>query len=493
MKSQTERPPRRPDNSRSTRSAKYSKSKHYSRQTARGFEAKRDGKPLIFGWGKHLSHSEKLRVQRIATWSFTGLVILIIVGVLVGSWIDTNIIIPGLTVTTVNGHQIPQSQLRKMVAFQTMVENNKIYGRNGLTAQSASLQQQAAAQLKIVTDTTNTINTLKGKIAKLPPGPSADRTSLENQLKVQQTLQSNAQAKNQSLTADLNNLTQNTIPLEQQVFTEAQIASQSASWLQEDELIREWLANQSAALQNQINPSSSAVTKAVNALAAGVPANTTYSSLLSQMSVSNDDMIAMMTISMRRDNMQTYLASKIVSPAYQVHARSMTIDTLAHAQAILKQLQANKGATFGQIAKQKSQDSATASSGGDLGWLIRGQYAQNEGTATVDNWLFDPARYIYQISPVLNENGTYRIVQILGIDPSRAVDSKTLQTAKGSALSNWLLELRADPSNVITTPDQNMLTDPNNLPPTSILPAAAPSSSNPTSPTGPTNPTSPTG
>ncbi|HLL78239.1 MAG TPA: hypothetical protein VKT25_01985, partial [Ktedonobacteraceae bacterium] len=128
-----------------------------------------------------------------------------------------------------------------------------------------------------------------------------------------------------------------------------------------------------------------------------------------------------------------------------------------------------------------------------LGWLIRGQYAQNEGTATVDNWLFDPARYIYQISPVLNENGTYRIVQILGIDPSRAVDSKTLQTAKGSALSNWLLELRADPSNVITTPDQNMLTDPNNLPPTSILPAAAPSSSNPTSPTGPTNPTSPTG
>jgi hypothetical protein len=84
----------------------------------------------------------------------------------------------------------------------------------------------------------------------------------------------------------------------------------------------------------------------------------------------------------------------------------------------------------------------------------------------------------------LNENGTYRIVQILSIDPSRAVDSKTLQTAKGSALSNWLLELRASLGSAITAPDQNMLTDPNNLPPTSILPATAPSSSNPTSPTG---------
>ncbi len=481
MKSQTERPPRRPDNTRSNRSTK---AKRYSRQTARGIDTKRDGKPLIFGWGKHLSHSEKIRVQRLATWSFTGLVILIIVGVLLGSWINTNIIIPSLAITTVNGHQIPQSQFRKMAAFKTMVENNKINGVNGLNAQNASLQKQDAAQLKIITDTTTTINTLKSKIAKLPAGPSAARTSLESQLKVQQTLQSNAQTQHQNLTASINNLTQNTIPLEQQIFTESQIATDSATWLQDDELIREWLANQSVALQNKINPSASAVANAVNKLAAGIPTNTTYSSLLSQMNVSNDDMIAMMTVSMRRDNMQTYLASRIVSPAYQVDARSMTIDTLAHAQSILKQIQANHGATFGQIAKQKSQDTATASNGGDLGWLIRGQYAQNEGTATVDNWLFDPSRYVFEISPILNENGSYRIVQIIGIDPSRAVDSKTLQTAQGSALSNWLLELRADPSMSISAPDQNMLIDTNNLPPTSILPAAAPSSSNTTSPTG---------
>src|SRR5437660_10082033 len=131
MKSQTERPTqaRRPNNQRSTRS---NKARRYSKQTARGVEAKRDGKPLIFGWGKHLSHSEKIKVQRRATWVFTGLIVLVLVGVILGTWINNNIIIPGLPITTVNGHQIPQSDYRKMVALKTLLENKKIYGRGGM-------------------------------------------------------------------------------------------------------------------------------------------------------------------------------------------------------------------------------------------------------------------------------------------------------------------------------------------------------------------------
>ncbi len=53
MKSQTVR---RPENKRSARSTK---SRRYNKQTAH-VEARRDGKPLIFGWGGHLSHNEKL-------------------------------------------------------------------------------------------------------------------------------------------------------------------------------------------------------------------------------------------------------------------------------------------------------------------------------------------------------------------------------------------------------------------------------------------------
>jgi parvulin-like peptidyl-prolyl isomerase len=474
MKSQTERPTQRPSGQKPPHS---NKARHYNRQTARGVEAKRDGKPLVFGWGKHLSHKEKIQVQRRAIWGFTALIVLVLVVVLVGSWANFNIILPGQTITTVNGHQIPQSQFRKMVALQTLIKNNALNGRNGLTAQRISQEKLDAAQLAIINTDTKTVTTLNAQIKALPAGPSTQRTTLESQLKTAQQNLAAAQSKHSDLTSSINTLTQTTIPLEQQIFTQPQVESDSAQWLQDDELIREWLANQSVALQNKINPSSSQINKAMQDLQNNTPTTTSYSSLLSQIGVSNDDIQAMIGIKLRRDNMQNYLSSQIVSPAYQVLARSMTIDTKANAQKILAQLRADGGSDFGKIAKAKSQDSGTASSGGELGWLARGQYASTEGTGTVDNWIFDPARTINQISPILVENGSYRIVQILSIDPSRAIDAKTLQSLKTSALSNWLTELKALPSNVLSTPDANMMTDPNNLPPTSILPVGAPSSS----------------
>ena len=415
-----------------------------------------------------------MKVQRRSVWAFTGVIILVIVAVLVGSWINNNIIIPGLPITTVNGHQIPQSQFRKMVALKTLFEYNKLNGRNGLNAQHSSLETQNAAELKNINSINATIATLNAKIAKLPKGPSAQRTDLNNQLKAQQTALAAAQAKQASLASDINVLTRNTIPLEQQIFTESQIATDSATWLQDDELIREWLANQSAALQNKINPTASAIQRAINALAADVPTTTTYSSLLNQMSASDSDMRDMMTIKLRRDNMQTYLATQVKTPAYQVLARSMTIDTMANAKKILQQLQANDATNFATIAKQKSQDNASAPQGGNLGWLIRGQYAQNEGSGTVDDWLFNPQRFVGELSPILQENGTFRILQIMSIDPSRTIAATTLQTAQNNALANWLLELKAEPTTAVSQPDTNKLLDPNNLPPTSLLPASAP-------------------
>lgn len=471
MKSSTERPAQRPVSKRPPRSNKV---KSYRRQTAHGVEAKRDGKPLIFGWGKHLSHKEKMQLQRRAVWGFTGLIGLVIVLVLVGNWVNNNIIIPGQAITTVNGHQIPQSQFRKMVALQTLLKNNDLNGPHGLTAQRVADEKQDAAILQTINTDNNTIKSLDAQIKALPSGPSQQRTDLNNQLNTANQKLAADQSKHTDLSSKVSTLAQTTIPLEQQVFAEPQVESDSVQWLQDDELIREWLATQSVAIQNKINPSSSQISSAMRDLQDNTPTNTTYNNLLSQMGVSNDDIQAMMVIKVRRDNMQNYLSSQIVSPAYQVLARSMTIDTKANAQKILTQLKS--GSDFGTIAKAKSQDSTTAPSGGQLGWLARGQYAMSEGTGTVDNWLFDPARYANEISPVLVENGSYRIVQILSIDPSRAIDSQTLQKLKTSAFSNWEVEQKALPSNVLSQGDTNMMTDPNNLPPTTILPVGPPAS-----------------
>ena len=466
MKSQTEQPVKQ----RTTRS---NKPKKYNRQTAH-VEARRDGKPLIFGWGKHLSHAEKVKIQRRATWAIAGIFGFLIVGTILAFWISINIIIPGQPITSVNGHQIPQSQYRKMVALKTQLELNKIYGKQGLVAQANDLTKQDAAQLKTINDLTKQVDTLNKQIKALPAGSTPRRTDLENQLQSAKKQLSDAQAKHQSLTQQISNLNQNTIPLEKQSFTQSQVANDSVSWLQDDELIREWITTLSPAIQNQVNPTTAEVNKALNDLKASLPASSSYSNFLSQMNVSNDDVINMLTVKVRRDNMQNYLASKVVSPAYQVLSRTITADTEAAASKILQELK--NGGDFGKIASKQSKDTTTASSGGSQGWLARGQYALNQNAAVVENWLFDPSRYIYELSPVLKENGSYHIAQIMGIDPSRRIDQSMLQTLQYNALSNWILEQKALPTTMITPVDQNKLLDPLNLPPTSVLPAGAPSS-----------------
>src|SRR2546421_13025224 len=111
MNSQTARPP---SNQRPTRP---NKSKRYVKQTAR-FEGQRDGKALAFGWGGHLPHNQKVQLQRRVTWAIAIAFVALIIVVFIGSWINFNVIVPGLPITTVNAHPIPQSRYLKMAAFQ---------------------------------------------------------------------------------------------------------------------------------------------------------------------------------------------------------------------------------------------------------------------------------------------------------------------------------------------------------------------------------------
>lgn len=492
MKSQTARPVQRPKNQRPGRS---NKQKQYNKQTAH-VEARRDGKPLIFGWGGHLSRSTKERIQRRVTLAVAGTLIFLIIAVIVGYWVNINVIIPGLPITSVNGHQIPQSQYRKLVAFRTQLELNKLNGPQGLIAQRKSLEQQVSDQQKIVSDDTKQVDTLNMQIQKLPAGPSTERSTLTTQVTTLQHTITDTQTKINTLNQQLTTLTQTTIPQEQQNFAVSPLGPDSATWLQDDEIIREWLTTQSKTVQAQVNPSMKTINQAFNDFKANIPTSTSYNKFLSQDNVSDADVQAMVALKLRRDNLQTHLTSLVVSPTYQVLARTMTIDTLPNAQMILQQLK--KGGDFAMIAKDDphSVDADTKAKGGNLNWLARGQYAQSKQAAIVENWLFDPARNLDEISPVLTENGAYHIVQIMNIDGSRPVDPATLQMLKDNALSNWLLIQRAILGSKVAAVDQAKLLDPQNLPPD--LPTAAPSQPStapggPTSPTGPTTPGGPTG
>ncbi|MDQ2886680.1 MAG: peptidylprolyl isomerase [Chloroflexota bacterium] len=454
MTSQTAR---RPKDQRSARSAK---AKKYTRQTAH-VEARRDGKPLVFGWGGHLSHHEKTRLQSRIIWATTALIALLIVAVVVGFWVNINIIVPAQPITTVNGQAIPQSDYRKLFALAAQLEANHIYGSNGLNAQRDNLSKQVA-------DAQTTIDKLNTQLKALPKGTSKERTSLESQLAAAQSTHDQANIQYQTMA-------QTTIPNEMQLFTQSQFGNQSVGWLQDDVFIRQWLAKQNSTVQAKVEPTSGQTDSAISNFTANLPKSTSYSKFLSDNRLSNNDARAMMTIKVRRDNMQSYLAAQIVPPLYQVHTREMTLSTQQDANNILKQLK--NGGDFAKLVT-KSVDTSTNTKGGDLGWLAKGQYAQTIASGTsgiVDNWIFDPARKPNELSPVITENGAYHIIQILQIDPARSVDATTLSSLQSNALTSWLLSVKAQQNLTTIASDQNKLLDPSNIPNTTpAIPASPP-------------------
>ena len=469
MNSPTARPPRRPDNQRQTRSTKTRK---YTKQTAH-VEARRDGKPLIFGWGGHLSRNEKTKLQRRIIWGITTAITVFIIAVFVGYWVNINVITPGLPITSVNGHAIPQSDFRKLLALKAQIELNKISGKSGLMVQRDHYRQQTADQQKIIDDANKQIASLNTQLKALPASATAQHANLTVELNSQQQRLAQAQSLHDQANALYQEIITNAIPNEQQLYTQPQQANDSANWLQDNELIREWLATQSSTINAAVEPTPAAVDRAVKDFAAKIPSSSSYSQFLSSNNVSDADVHAMMALILRRSNMQTYQASLIKSPAYQVLVRAMTLSTTKIADNLLKQLK--QGGDFGKLAKANSVDTNSKDKGGTLGWLARGQYAQNDAanvSGSIDNWIFDPHRKLNEISPVLSENGTYHIVQILGVDPSRAIDDTTLKALQNNALTAWLLSRKATPGVSVSSIDQTKLLDSTNMPPG--LPASAP-------------------
>lgn len=341
MNSQTAR---RPDNKRATRPAKANK---YVKQTAH-VEARRDGKPLAFGWGGHLSRNEKVILQRRAVWSVIVAFAVLIVAVIVGFWVNVNIIAPAQPITSVNGKTIPVADFRKLLAVKAQIELNKIKGAHGLTAQSENINKQVIGSQKDVDATTKQIDTLTTQIKALPTGDSTQRTDLTAQLTGLKQKLTTVQAQHDTLSAKYQDLLKNGIPLEQQLYTQPQQTSDSATWLQDDEVIRAWLTTQNSNINAQINPNAGAVDRAVKDFAANFPKGSNYNAFLSANNVNDADVHAAFTLVTRRNNVQTFATNATITPTYQVLARGITAATQADANNLLKQLKSGSDFEIGR-------------------------------------------------------------------------------------------------------------------------------------------------
>jgi hypothetical protein len=428
---------RKPPGARSSqgaaKSGKSSKSSRYRRQTARsGFEARRDGKPLIFGWGGHLSRLQKTRIQRRATTSLFGVVFAVLLGIGVFALVQQNFLIPNQAIVRVNGTSISQDTYRKYLAYQAQVVWNRL--------QSELKEQQALTP-------------------KVQAGDPA------------------AVSRNQALLS--------LIQVDESSYGQSSITQNAIDRLTDDQLIQQGIRQFEAQhVKFSFAVKNSDVQARLRAFKAAFPKGESYQQFLSSDNMSETDVLDGIRVDIRRDLMTTYLTSLLASPAPQVHIRKLQLDTRQNAAKWLATLKAkNTDSEWSTLAKQVSLDATSKNVGGDSGWIFRG------GTdGAIENWLFGPNGQprvkVHDLSPVIKDvSGTYDIVEVLDIDLSRAVDPSQLSAAKADALDHWLGGQRANPAYTIGTPSADMLSANRNLPKTPNLNATLPNFS-PTPPAG---------
>jgi len=419
---------------RKTQPARPTRGRLYRRQTAR-VEERRDGKPLIFGWGKRLSRRQKTKIQKRAFWAFIVVAALAVVSVLGYSLYYNNYAIPGEPVVTVNGQQIPQSLFRKLNFYLSQDVSNQL----------AAVQVQVNAAQKLASSS-NQATQIEGE---------KELNDLQTQ---QQTL--NAQ------------------------FSIPTVGAQSEEDLVDDVLIQEQIPQLEArgVPASQLEASAQDITAKLNAFKKAFPATVTYSQFLSAAKMSEDDFRQVLAIVVRRDKMDKYQQSLFGPTGPQVHAWLFQTDTQQNADKYLAQIKSapNVQDMFEKLAKRYSRDANTKTSGGDMGWVV---YGDTSTGALAENWLFDAARKPGDLSGVIKiVNGEYNIYYISGIDPHRPISADKLSSLKSSALDHWVAQIKTLPQTHIGDVDSSRQLDPNNFPPNLPTGAASGASGAPTGP-----------
>jgi parvulin-like peptidyl-prolyl isomerase len=394
------------------------------RQTAH-LEGRRDGKPLIFGWGKHLTRAEKTRIQTIAAYSFGGLVLVSLIGVFVFAIIQQNVLIPNSAIVTINDTSISQDTYRKTLAYKAQDEWN-------------TLQKNLAIYYD------------QGQ--KIANGDkSQDLTNAQNALVSQ--LQGQTQQYKQA------GITQDTMDL----LINDQLIQQGAQ-----KIIQQHPDTAKALTVTQAD-----IDKRFDEFKKAFPKGQTYADFLSKNNMTDSDVKAAIALQLRQVTMQTYLASQYTSPARQVHARQIETNDKASAQAALDKIRKDKltatDANWNDLAKTTSVDPNSKDAGGDLGWI-----AEGSNDAGLELWLFDPARKAGDLSgPIGSAGGTYSVIQFLGAE-QKPIDDSQLQGLKANALNHWLSGQRVATFNKISTPDADAMQASRNLPKTPDLNAQLP-------------------
>jgi len=402
----------------------------YRRQTAMHVEERRDGSPLIFGWGRHLSRRQKLQIQKRIAIGAAAAVIVIVIGVLVFGVLQQNIFIPNEAIVTVDGHSVPQSLYRKVTFYLAQDDMNQIHT---LQNEQTKLQQQ-----------------LKSKDKKVVQSANAQLVQVDNQISRIQANLSSAQL-GQTAIGDL---------VDDQLIQEGMTELEHQG-IQGDLYTATWAHLPFTGNGHRVTAATFAVSNAdiqkkLNSFKSSFPVGQSYNQFLQQSHLSDSDVRQVIVIMLRRDKMQAFLSGLIQPVEKAVHVERISLPTIGQAESIHEELA--KGGNFASLAKKYSTDVNTKNKGGDMGTIAAGE----SGAAPLDLWAFKAQ--VGQLSPVINDNGAYDVAKLLGVNDAYQLNPLTVAQLKTNALSNWLAEQRAILGGRIGQPNETMVLDPNNLP-----------------------------
>jgi parvulin-like peptidyl-prolyl isomerase len=166
---------------------------------------------------------------------------------------------------------------------------------------------------------------------------------------------------------------------------------------------------------------------------------------LSQIGQSEDSLRTQLQRQLLQDKVQAAVGKdQDPDSQQQVHTRQIVVASPDTANDLLTQLK--NGADFAQLAQQNSTDTATKDSGGDMGWWPRG----------VQDKPIEDAAFALQpggLSDVIQDSGTYHIIQLIENDPSRPVAPSTLDTQRQKAFNDWLTSQRSGQDVKLTLDD----------------------------------------
>lgn len=158
-----------------------------------------------------------------------------------------------------------------------------------------------------------------------------------------------------------------------------------------------------------------------------------HQDLRTQTGMTTAELRYLLESSLYNEKVSEAIGAEAPATAEQAHVRHILVDTPVLAQTVLDQLEA--GADFADLALQYSFDESNKGSGGDLGWISRGD--------TVE--AFEQAAFslpIGQISEPVQTSFGFHIIEVLERE-ERALTPEQLEQARSGAFDTWLEAQRA--------------------------------------------------